>query len=91
MAATMLKPQVAAPNGYWGLGLKVGNEGQSRWFEHGGLTDGYISEMIGFVNVGNGVIVLTNSESSFPLILEIVRGVATTYDWPAWKPKTLKP
>ncbi|HZG23646.1 MAG TPA: serine hydrolase domain-containing protein, partial [Chitinophagaceae bacterium] len=85
----MLKPQIKARHEYWSLGFNVADKGQASWFEHGGLTDGYISEMIGFVHEGNGVIILTNSQTSFPLIMEIVRGVANVYNWPAWGP-TLK-
>lgn len=87
MTVEMLKPQIKAYQEYWSLGFNVGNEGQASWFAHGGLTDGYISEMIGLVHEGDGVIILTNSQTSFPLIMEIVRGVATEYNWPAWKPK----
>ncbi len=50
----MLKPHIKARHEYWSLGFNVGGEGQKSWFEHGGLTDGYISELIGFVNEGEG-------------------------------------
>ncbi len=83
----MLKPQIKARREYWSLGFNVGGQQPANWFEHGGLTDGYISEMIGLTNQGNGIIILTNSQSSFPLIMEIVRGVAAVYNWPAWKPQ----
>lgn len=87
MTEEMLKPHIKAHQEYWSLGFNVGNEGQAKWFEHGALTDGYICDMIGFVHNGDGIIILTNSESSYPLIKEIIRGVATTYNWPAWKPQ----
>ena len=87
MTEAMLKPQIKARHEYWSLGFNVADKGQASWFEHGGLTDGYISEMISFVHKGNGVIVLTNSQTSFPLIMEIVRGVAAVYNWPACGPK----
>jgi CubicO group peptidase (beta-lactamase class C family) len=69
-----------------GLGLGVTGEDETIRFSHGGYTNGYRCEMVGFGN-GQGVVILTNG-SSQGLLREIMRSVATEYGWaaPEYKP-----
>lgn len=64
-----------------GLGIYVAGEGRTLRFSHGGNNTGYRSEMVAFGN-GHGVVILTNG-SSQALLREILRSVATEYEWAA--------
>lgn len=58
-------------------------DGQSvTYFSHGGYSPGFQSYMIGN-DRGDGAIIMTNSEIGDILYPEILRSIATAYEWPA--------
>ncbi|WP_189071021.1 serine hydrolase domain-containing protein, partial [Deinococcus radiotolerans] len=66
----------------YGLGLKLQGRGVSFSFGHTGINQGYRAVAVMYPRTGQGVVVMTNGENGEALAREIVRGVATTYDWP---------
>jgi CubicO group peptidase (beta-lactamase class C family) len=62
------------------LGVFIKNKNGVKSFEHGGVIEGYVSQYIGTLEGGNGVVVMTNTydENFFK---EIIRSVAQTYNW----------
>jgi CubicO group peptidase (beta-lactamase class C family) len=70
-----------------GLGLFVDGQGNSKRFSFAGANVGYKCRMVGYMNSGQGVVVMTNSENGAELIAEIIRSVAAEYDWPDFHPR----
>jgi len=79
----MLTPQIENV----GLGLLVDGQGSSARFSFSGANVGYKCRMIGYLNAGQGVVVMTNSENGAELINEIIRSVAAEYGWPDFRPR----
>ncbi|MBI1354330.1 MAG: serine hydrolase [Acidobacteria bacterium] len=76
------QPDLVNRYGGMGLGFFVGGEGAAKHFLHGGGNAGFRCYMIGFPATGQGVVIMTNSDSGIPLALEITRAVASEYQWP---------
>ena len=53
---------------------------QALVIEHGGVDEGFVSQYIGTLEGGNGVVVMTNTYNT-ALFDEIIRSVALTYKW----------
>jgi CubicO group peptidase (beta-lactamase class C family) len=92
MAREMLSVQ-AWP---YGLGFVLEGEDESARFSHRGSNAGFQCILIGFKARGAGVVIMSNGDNANGLIQEIVRAVATEYQWPALAPtryavKTLPP
>lgn len=79
----MLTPQIENV----AFGLFVDGQGSSARFSFSGANVGYKCRMIGYMNSGQGVVVMTNSENGAELINEIIRSVAAEYGWPDFHPK----
>ncbi len=70
-----------APGSY-GLGPQLSGEGATRRFMHGGSNDSYKAFMVGFLESGNGAVVMTNGARGGELWSEIVRAIAAAEGWP---------
>lgn len=79
---TMLTPI----KGGYGLGFNVSAVGGETSFSHDGSNAGYKATMVGYVQSGDGVVVMTNGDQGYQLGEEIVRAVAAAYGWPDHKP-----
>lgn len=62
------------------LGVFIIDKNGVKNFEHGGVDEGFVSQYIGTLDRGNGVVVMTNTYNT-SLFDEIIRSVALTYDW----------
>ena len=76
----LLTPQ--APNASMGLGLLVAGEGPTKRFQHGGDDQGFVAWASGFVERGDGVAVMTNSDAGMWVIEPLLEAVAREYGWP---------
>jgi CubicO group peptidase (beta-lactamase class C family) len=74
-------PMVTAQSeeGY-GLGMGVEQQGRSLYFAHSGAINGFSTFLIG--NEKQGAIILTNSNNGDSLYPEIIKSIATAYNWP---------
>ncbi|MFP4546883.1 MAG: serine hydrolase domain-containing protein [Fidelibacterota bacterium] len=72
-------------HGNWGLGPAIAGAGKNRAFSHGGGNMGYRCQLYAFVENGQGAAVMTNSNHGSDLAAEILRGIASVYDWPAYR------
>jgi hypothetical protein len=77
--------------GGWGLGPAVEGAGDSLRFSHGGANAGFRGTMLGFTNRGDGVVVMTNSDTGGALATEIVQAVAREYGWAGLAPQHIVP
>lgn len=79
----MLTPQIENV----ALGWFVDGQGNSARFSFGGANVGYKCRMLGYMNAGQGVVVMTNSENGAELGAEIIRSIAAEYGWPDFHPR----
>ena len=68
-----------------GFGLKT-IDGVHR-FSHGGSNKGFRCYMVGYIETGQGAVVMTNSDNGIYMAMEILRSIAHVYDWPDFKPQ----
>ena len=81
MAEKMVTP---VRDGY-GLGLGIEEEGQTRYFTHGGANEGFRCLLLASEKRGYGAVVMTNSDNGEPLMREILRAIAATYYWEGYQ------
>lgn len=62
------------------LGVFIKNKNGVKNFEHGGVIEGYVSEYVGTLEGGNGVVVMANTYNT-AFLYEIIGSVASIYDW----------
>jgi len=77
-AALMMKP--ALENNPSALGTFIDNKQGALYFQHSGSNEGFKCQYYGSMEGGKGVIIMTNGEN-FNLIPEVLRSVATVYNW----------
>jgi CubicO group peptidase (beta-lactamase class C family) len=78
MATEMLTPRLENR----GLGPNVHDDGGDLvYFMHPGANDGYKSVLVAYPLRGQGVVIMTNSDSGDALWREILNGVSVEYGW----------
>ena len=73
----MLTPQGCG----WGLGLRVERADSGTIVSSDGITPGYRARLIGHLQNGDGVVVMTNGDRGERLVDDIVRAVRRDYGW----------
>lgn len=69
-----------------GLGFTISGRGESERFGHEGREAGFLARLVAFRRMGKGAVVMTNGQRGDGLIQEILRALATEYEWPALRP-----
>lgn len=78
MAVQMLTPQIDDR----GLGPVLGDDGGDLfYFMHPGANDGYKAVIVAYPLRGQGVVIMTNSDSGDALWREILNGISVEYGW----------
>jgi len=77
----MLTPRL---EGY-ALGFGIRDEGDSRYFEHGGADEGFQAQLIANSRRGYGAVVMTNSDVGYKLMPEVIRAIAAAYYWEGYQ------
>jgi hypothetical protein len=81
----MLTPHVG---GTMGLGMMIYKPGKNAvYFRHGGGNEGYRCYLIAHKDSGYGAVVMTNSDNGQKLYSEILRGIASIYQWEDYLPE----
>ena len=80
MTKEMLSNQSARSRN-WGLGFELGGQGKDAWFQHVGLNEGFTATFIGFNELGQGAVIMTNSDQCEDL-RDIIKSIARVYQWP---------
>lgn len=83
LARRMLSPQ-AAGSGY---GFRLEGEHEKFKLFLKGKTRGYRAAVLIYPALGQGAVVMTNSDNGGVLIEEILRGLAVIYGWPDYQPE----
>ena len=69
MAENMVKPR----RDDYALGLGIRDEGETKYFEHGGADEGFQAQLTASENRGYGAVIMTNSDKGYLLMPEIMR------------------
>ena len=64
-----------------GLGFRLEGKGRSARFSHHGGNEGYRRFLVAYSDLGQGAVVMTNSDNGFELVQEIIRSIAKEYGW----------
>jgi CubicO group peptidase (beta-lactamase class C family) len=84
MTRQMLTHQI----GDWGLGFQLTQADGTFRFGHGGDDAGFKADLEAFTTgSGQGVAIMTNGDGATTLIPEILRAVAKSYGWNAYRPE----
>lgn len=100
-ARAMLTPQAEVSGGDYHEQIGLGafllqradrHDTASRYFEHSGLNAGFVAELMGSLEGGNGVVVMMNANNgATELYKEVRRAVAAAYNWPGWLLPAIRP
>lgn len=72
------------------LGVFINKKGELKYFQHGGVDEGFVSSYYGSMEKGNGVVVMVNSYNT-AILNEIINSVAKVYEWKGYyTPETKK-
>jgi CubicO group peptidase (beta-lactamase class C family) len=71
------------------FGVFVVNKKGIKYFTHGGVDEGFVSQYVGSFDGGNGAVVMTNTYNT-ALFEEIINSVATVYNWENFYTPTIK-
>lgn len=85
LSSTMARQMLTRIKGDYGLGLYVAPIGAGTSFAHTGGTHGFRAQIQGYTHTGQGIVVLTNSDSGAALVDEILVSVAAEYGWPEFQ------
>jgi CubicO group peptidase (beta-lactamase class C family) len=87
LSREMTHEMVSRQIGDSGLGVYLKGQPQPFRFSHNGSTEGYNCIMVGFMNAGQGAVVMTNSDNGSELTSEILRSIAREYGWDDLRPE----
>jgi CubicO group peptidase (beta-lactamase class C family) len=87
LAREMLTPQIATTDrigglDHLGLGLFLADEG--RRFGHSGGNEGFKCHLLAYRDVGQGAVVMTNSDNGAWLTQRAFAAIASAQDWPSY-------
>ena len=86
MAENMVKPR----RDDYALGLAIRDEGETKYFEHGGADEGFQAQLTASENRGYGAVIMTNSDKGYLLMPEIVRSIAAAYYWEGYQIEAIR-
>jgi CubicO group peptidase (beta-lactamase class C family) len=82
-ARLMLTPQMENQ----GLGFEIFDAGENLYFSQRGSTEGYECCIVAYPSLGQGVVIMANSDNGAYLIDEILRSISDAYKWPHFIPE----
>jgi CubicO group peptidase (beta-lactamase class C family) len=86
LSAEMTKSMLKVGQGNYGLGLEIGGSLENPYFTHAGINEGFESLFVAYQKSGDGAVVMTNARGGLLLAYEVVRSIASVYDWPDFHP-----
>jgi hypothetical protein len=69
-------------SGQMGLGVTLDGAGAGARFGHAGSNEGFTCNWVALQREGRAAVVMTNADTGWPLIQEIILGIAHVYNWP---------
>jgi CubicO group peptidase (beta-lactamase class C family) len=77
MTRQMLTPQIKDD----GLGVLLAESGPSLRFKHGGRNEGFDSVIVGYAEVGQGAVIMVNTNVDDEFMNGLLRSLASEYHW----------
>jgi len=65
-----------------GLGVFLAGKGKALRFYHNGRDDGFDAGMVGYVETGQGAVLLINANDASGALLQLFEAIAKVYNWP---------
>lgn len=87
----LAREMLAPSKGNRGLGPVISGKGSAARFGHDGFNEGFESSIVGYVERGQGAVVMANSGFSFMLIKEVLDSIARVYQWPQYDSTNQRP
>ncbi len=85
ISSTTTRQMLTSGKNNWGLGPQTGGNPAHPWFSHGGSNEGFKCNLIAYEN-GDGAVIMANGDNGGQLAEEILRTIASEYQWPDFKP-----
>ncbi len=67
--------------GGWGLGVSLKFEDENLIFRHSGKNAGFTNYFISRVKIGEAIVIMTNGDNAWKLIMEILHSIKNYEDW----------
>ena len=84
--STSLTHEMLAPGlRNWGLGVGVGGDPRTPYFQNSGANPGYRCQFVSY-ETGDGAVIMTNGDNGGQLAQELLRTIAHEYHWPDFQP-----
>lgn len=81
LSKASIENMLSYQKGGWGLGISLKFTGEDLIFRHTGFSSGYISYFIARPYRGDGLVILTNSDNAWKLIMEILHSIESYKKW----------
>lgn len=86
MAENMVTPR----KDDYALGFGIEEKGGGKYFTHGGADEGFQALLYAHETKGYGAVLMTNSDSGFRLMPEILRSIGAAYGWDGFPKEAVK-
>lgn len=84
LSPSMARMMVTPVKNNYGLGFGIEGTGDSARFGHGGVDEGFESQLTAYEKGGWGAVVMTNGSGGSALAQEVIRAIAKVYSWPGY-------
>jgi hypothetical protein len=85
LSQAAVKEMVKVEKSQYGLGLSVVGQDEALNFGHGGANEGYRCQLVMFPATGQGIVIMTNSDSGGDMFAEVITSVKKLYGFPVAK------
>ena len=89
LSQTTAREMLTPVKGKYGLGFALESTGPAASFSHGGVNAGFQADFV-MHRGGQGVAIMTDSDSGGPLITKVLNGIAAVYGWTDFVPRQKK-
>jgi CubicO group peptidase (beta-lactamase class C family) len=77
-----VRQMLTVEKGDYGLGLNLRGEGKSLSFSHGGANEGYRCHLLAYPATGQGLAIMTNSDTGSEMFNDVAKLVRQLHQWP---------
>ncbi|MDD8019845.1 MAG: serine hydrolase [Acidobacteriota bacterium] len=87
LSPELARQMLSVDPGQPGLGFRLEGQGEKFKIYMTGRTHGFRSALVMYPALGQGALIMTNSDNGGLLVDEILRGLSAIYNWPDFKPE----
>jgi CubicO group peptidase (beta-lactamase class C family) len=86
LSQAMIRQMLSHQKDDWGLGFALESPSGALRFGHGGANEGYRCQLEAYIESGQGIAIMTNSDNGGSIDDEYISAVAKEYNWPDFHP-----